>query len=339
MNNGRIAVIVLAIACAGATFAMGACGGGVVTAVEGSCPCAVSNSGLPFTLGCGESRCVVVNGTATGYTCLPDGLTADPSICGVEPSFDAGVGPSFDAGVEPSFDAGVGDDGAAPDDATLPQDAQSHPVDAGLDLGDASSIDAEAPGAPCVALAGSGACSDAEDCACESTESCSFSCGGEGDAGPTVTCIQASSCSVGCAADCGVNCTQARDCEVNAGAGADIRCGQAPICVGEVGDSSTVDCTQAGTCVFSVGDDGTVTCTQATTCNVTVGENTMVGCTQAESCNVICTGSCSVDCTEATGCSVQCPPGSACSLNCDALGQMMTCPDGITTVCGATACP
>ena len=65
----------------------------------GSCPCTVGNSGLQFTLGCGEDQCLTLNGTETGYRCGPNGATVDPAVC--QPGFDAGSGRLADVSLPP----------------------------------------------------------------------------------------------------------------------------------------------------------------------------------------------------------------------------------------------
>lgn len=66
----------------------------------GSCPCTVGNSGLHFALGCGQSECLALNGSATGYRCGPHGATIDPAVC--EPGFDAGSAESSDVAQPPA---------------------------------------------------------------------------------------------------------------------------------------------------------------------------------------------------------------------------------------------
>lgn len=60
------------------------------------CPCTVGNSGIHFTLGCGESQCIDLNGQEIGYICGQNGATENPAIC--LPGFDAGIPPGYDAG-------------------------------------------------------------------------------------------------------------------------------------------------------------------------------------------------------------------------------------------------
>jgi hypothetical protein len=76
----------------GVVFAV-ACGTGSPSGAGGSCPCAVGNSGLQFTIPCGGSDCVTLNGTATGYRCESDGTHVDPAVC---------EGPQAEGGVSDS---------------------------------------------------------------------------------------------------------------------------------------------------------------------------------------------------------------------------------------------
>lgn len=48
---------------------------------SGSCPCTVGNSGIHVTIGCGQSTCVTLNGTVTGYYCGANGAVEDPAAC------------------------------------------------------------------------------------------------------------------------------------------------------------------------------------------------------------------------------------------------------------------
>ncbi len=98
-DNARI----LRILCL-ATIALTSCAG-VTGAAGGSCPCIVGNSGIHVTLGCGESSCVYLNGTATGYRCGSNGATVDPSVCATsqdtaDTGSDASLG--IDSGVDTS---------------------------------------------------------------------------------------------------------------------------------------------------------------------------------------------------------------------------------------------
>ena len=71
----------------------------------GSCPCDVGNSGIHYSIPCGGSACVELNGTQTGYTCSESGATVNPVVCS----------PGYDSGIE------------APDSATGAQDGSSPP--------------------------------------------------------------------------------------------------------------------------------------------------------------------------------------------------------------------
>ena len=47
----------------------------------GTCPCTVGNSGISFTIGCGETNCYVLNGAAHGVLCDSTGAHDMPSAC------------------------------------------------------------------------------------------------------------------------------------------------------------------------------------------------------------------------------------------------------------------
>ena len=99
VTGGAFALLLLvASACTTSisTSPGGTGGGGSGSSGGGSCPCTVGNSGIHFTLGCGQSSCIQLNGQAIGYRCGQNGATEDPSIC-------SGGGP--DSGT-PGFDAG-----------------------------------------------------------------------------------------------------------------------------------------------------------------------------------------------------------------------------------------
>ena len=298
-----------------------ACGGATV-GVNGSCPCTVGNSGLEFTLACGASTCSDLNGVSTGYSCTQDGLKPDPTAC-ASPGRDAGLITIVEAGAKDashadgtiaSRDAGSGDSGSLVDSAA---------GDAHADAGDASSRDAhlgstDASGIEggCISTSDAGECFSGLSCGCNSQ--CSFACGAAADAGPSISCVQAGTCDVGCAGNCQVDCTQSASCSVTAGAGANLGCIQSPSCTATLGASSMVNCTQAGTC------------------SVTVGANSTVNCTQATDCEVTCPGGCEVNCEQATACTVACGAGQSCVVDCE--GEETLCPGG-TTVCGTAVCP
>lgn len=67
-------LLCVAAACSVSSSAGG--GGGA-----SGCPCVVGNSGIHFTIGCGQSQCVALNGQAIGYRCTSSGTTQDPSVC------------------------------------------------------------------------------------------------------------------------------------------------------------------------------------------------------------------------------------------------------------------
>ena len=48
---------------------------------SGSCPCTVGNSGISFTVGCGQSACYDLNGVSKGVYCSSTGPQDDPSAC------------------------------------------------------------------------------------------------------------------------------------------------------------------------------------------------------------------------------------------------------------------
>lgn len=70
-----LALVAIACSTSESTSPGGGSGGG------GGCPCDVGNSGIHFTIGCGQSQCVELNGQATGYRCDANGATEDPSVC------------------------------------------------------------------------------------------------------------------------------------------------------------------------------------------------------------------------------------------------------------------
>lgn len=47
----------------------------------GSCPCEVGNDGIRFTIGCGQSQCITLNGQTSGVRCTEQGAVDDPSAC------------------------------------------------------------------------------------------------------------------------------------------------------------------------------------------------------------------------------------------------------------------
>jgi hypothetical protein len=69
--------------------------GGSSSSSGGGCSCTVGNSGLHFTIPCGQSQCIDLNGQAIGYACGTGGATEDPGVCTSPPPVEAG---SFDAG-------------------------------------------------------------------------------------------------------------------------------------------------------------------------------------------------------------------------------------------------
>lgn len=301
MNFFRLGVIVglMAALAAACTVSAGA---------TGSCPCTVGNSGLSVTLGCGESTCADINGTATGYVCDSDGLKTDPSVCDNAPNADAAT----------PFDGSQGHDGSLPRDAGAPFDAA--PADGGKP--DGFAFDAAGQNG-CVALSDGGTCSSPSECDCLDPGGCSFACGdAPGDAGLTVGCIGGSTCDVSCATGCSVDCAQSQACAVHVGAGSEVICLQSQDCTGTVGANGMVDCSQASTCVVSVGS------------------GTSVDCNQAGTCTVDCQGACQVNCNAAEACALQCGGASgSCALTCGVGATVTTCPDGKTQVCGATPCP
>ena len=277
--RGRVLVV------SGILFALGACGGVSVDVPSGgsgngggTCPCTVGNSGLSFTIGCGESNCLSLNGTETGYVCGPTGaLTENPAICDSPPGVDAGARPR---------------DAPLPDVVILPSplDAGPTPPPRAIDGGCFPSADG-----------GSGVCSSPTSCDCAHAEGCAFTCGSAGApyAGSVINCAQVSSCEVSCAGNCNVNCGQTDKCTVQGGNGAYVGCGQVPACTATVGANASVFCNQADRCT------------------ATVGAGTTVSCAQADVCDVTCTGSCQVDCSQADSCKVVCPAGSTCAVQCD----------------------
>lgn len=74
----------------------GGSGSGGGSGGGGSCPCTVGNAGIHFTIGCGQSECIDLNGQAIGYRCGPSGATEDPSVCA--PGGPDSGAPAFDAG-------------------------------------------------------------------------------------------------------------------------------------------------------------------------------------------------------------------------------------------------
>ena len=297
-------------AVSGILLALGACGGvsvDIPTSGSGSgggtCPCTVGNSGLSFTIGCGESNCLSLNGTETGYVCGANGaLTENPSVCATPPTVDAGA---------PPRDATLPDVSVPPSqvDASPPPPPPPPPSNA-IDGGCFPSADA---GAAAV-------CSSPTSCDCTHGEGCAFTCGSAGppDAGSVINCAQVSSCEVSCAGNCNVNCGQTDKCTVQGGNEAYVGCGQVP------------------SCTATVGANATVFCNQADRCTATVGAGTTVSCAQADACDVTCTGACQVDCSQADSCKVACPAGSTCVVQCE---TVKSCPDGVTQVCGLAACP
>jgi hypothetical protein len=260
----------------------------------GTCPCTVGNSGLSFTIPCGGSECLDLNGTATGYTCDETGTHVNQAVCN-SPPHDAG--PRSDATTR--HEGGLADAGAP--DAHPPSDAGGDRV---------VLLDGEV----CVPTSAGGSCNDA-GCSCAPAEGCSFACADVGpDAGVLLECNPAETCSATCGGTCAVDCEQSSGCTVEAGAW------------------SKVSCEQSESCSASVGVDGSVYCSQAEVCSATVAPGGSVYCLQAGTCNVTCTGSCSVDCSQAQDCRVHCADPSGCNVDCAATTEIM-CPDN-TIVCG-----
>jgi hypothetical protein len=290
----------------------------------GTCPCTVGNAGIGFTIDCGGSECVALNGTETGYRCDSAGTHVDPSVCNSPPA-DAGA---RDTGLihDARADGGGGSDGA------------------GHTPGDAA----------CTSIEGGATCTGT-GCYCSMNTDCTLACGsGSAEAGAVVNCEQASDCTTSCAGACQVNCEEAHDCTVDAGAGASVVCNEAKACNAAVGaggsaqcNSATecnatggadasLECDETPTCALTVGANGTVVCNESGACTATVGSGSTVECNESASCAIQCTGSCSVDC-DTPDCRVSCAPDADCNVACG-FSSVNTCPDGVTKVCGATAC-
>jgi hypothetical protein len=58
----------------------------------GGCPCTVGNSGIHYSLACGQSACITLNGTATGYDCGPSGAVVNQTLCTNPAPVEAGPG-------------------------------------------------------------------------------------------------------------------------------------------------------------------------------------------------------------------------------------------------------
>jgi hypothetical protein len=74
----------------------------------GSCPCVVGNSGLQFTIGCGDRQCLSLNGQAKGYHCTTQGAVDDPTICTNPPPSNVDAGPCGHPCVAPETCGGGG---------------------------------------------------------------------------------------------------------------------------------------------------------------------------------------------------------------------------------------
>lgn len=80
-------VLVASVACTTTTASSG-----------GGCPCTVGNGGVHATIGCGQSTCMTLNGTVTGYRCTEDGAVEDMSACTSSSGSSSGAGAGSDAG-------------------------------------------------------------------------------------------------------------------------------------------------------------------------------------------------------------------------------------------------
>lgn len=81
-----LAAVALALSAAcGIPSVNGGPGGG------GTCPCTVGNSGLQFTVGCGQHACYDLNGVAHGVYCTESGPQDDPAACNASPGTDSGA--------------------------------------------------------------------------------------------------------------------------------------------------------------------------------------------------------------------------------------------------------
>jgi hypothetical protein len=186
------------------------------------------------------------------------------------------------------------------------------------------------PGGTNVSLSGcitdneAGTCS-AQGCFCNrgnfgpDAAGCSFTCGTPpAEGGLQIDCAQQYGCSGTCMQGCEFNCAQGQ-CALSVGAGSQVDCAQAAGCTGTVGAGASVICLQAG-------------------CTLTLGAGANVDCEQAHSCDLTCTGDCTVNCQQATACSVHCTEGADCGVSGFAC-NFMSCPDGLTQVCGSAKCP
>ncbi len=235
-------------------------GGGQGT---GSCPCTVGNAGIHETIGCGESACLDLNGTVTGYRCESDGTHEDPTVC------ENGGSSSGSGGGSSSGSGG---------DASLP------PTDAGVPLPDGAM-----PG-PCEATGSAGTCAS-YGCQCMASQTCSFGCGTAADAGTLLMCTALTSCNVDCAGDCDVNCLQSKSCNATIAGSGSVNCTQSHGCTATVGPGDSVDCTQATSCNVTCKGACNVGCVEAGTCRVTCAGG-------LSGCDVSCLGGQATTCAD-----------------------------------------
>jgi hypothetical protein len=80
------------VACSSTASTPGGPGSGSGSGGGGSCPCTVGNSGIHYTLSCGQSACITLNGTETGYDCTQSGAVVDQTVCTNPTPVDAGPG-------------------------------------------------------------------------------------------------------------------------------------------------------------------------------------------------------------------------------------------------------
>jgi hypothetical protein len=201
----------------------------------GSCPCTVGNSGLHFTLDCGQRGCLELNGTAQGIDCTTNGPVDDPSACTSGTDGGSSSGSSFDSG---AHEAGP----PVPPEAGAP-----------------ACSDAGASGTCTIACGGptlcppTAACAPGEPCdvQCDHTSACQdlqILC--DGATSCNVTCSQTSTCqgaTIFCGtAGCTVNCTGTSAC-----GGMKVVCGSGPctlMCSSGAGGLVTQYCGSASSC-------------------------------------------------------------------------------------------
>ena len=120
--------------------------------------------------------------------------------------------------------------------------------------------------------------------------------------------------------------------------GSECQCPASGDCAVRCVADCDLECTGSGNCDFICGDGCFTGCRSSGECLVDVGATSTVDCTGSGNCDIACHGDCTVRCPGSGDCIVHCVEGAACNIE-GCSGEVTECPDGITTICGTTACP